>query len=323
MNILVATCRDQIESHGNPRTPDDIALLAALRERGIAARVAAWDDGSVEWSRADLVLIRSTWDYHSDLAKFLAWVEQVTKQSVLWNPFTVIRWNAHKSYQHDLAQQGVPIVPTRLILQGSVVSLEQIMRAHDWQHVMIKPAVAANAAGAKTFDLRQISDGQMHLNKLLVWKDVLVQPFLPSIQQVGEHSLICIDGNFSQYTICKRSMTRSTGTTSGDEELLAAHPDELQFAQQVLHAAAESLRLTEKHWLFARVDLIRDEMGELRLMELEMIEPRLYFDLQPQLAEQLVDALVARISLACLSTQKRNSHDTAHASRNIAVSMGR
>jgi hypothetical protein len=57
--------------------PDDEPLRDALRARGVEVRPAVWSDPDVDWSAADLCLIRSTWDYHRHLREFIAWAERV------------------------------------------------------------------------------------------------------------------------------------------------------------------------------------------------------------------------------------------------------
>lgn len=50
--------------------------------------------------------------------------------------------------------------------------------------------------------------------------------------------------------------------------------------------------------LYARVDVIRDGDGGLRLMELELIEPSLFLAQHPPALERLADAIVARAAAA-------------------------
>lgn len=294
-NILLASSQAQVSS-GQPIAPDDIALLAALRRRGITAGVAAWDDLSVEWARADLVVIRSVWDYHLRPQRFLQWAEGVAQRSVLYNPLQVVRWNAHKGYLRKLEHQGIPIIPTRWLAAGAPADLAAIMQQQHWHHVILKPAVGVNAYGALAVDCEHLVEGQAHLHTWLSTHDMLVQPYLPTIAQLGEHSLFWIAGQLGTYAVCKRTMTRSAGTASGDEAILEAQSDELQLAQRVVRLALKTLRMRAKHLLFARIDLARDALGRLCLMELELIEPRLYFDLAPHLADRLAEALVQSLS---------------------------
>src|SRR5215207_5595527 len=112
---------------------DDRQLLAALREAGIDAGPAVWDDPGVDWGAARMAVLRSTWDYFHRHKEFLAWAERVAAATQLWNPIAAVRWNSHKGYLRDLERHGIPIVPTLWLEAGSSADLRDIMREHDWQ----------------------------------------------------------------------------------------------------------------------------------------------------------------------------------------------
>ena len=90
--------------------PGHEALDEALRARGIDASWAVWDDADVDWSTADLVAVRSTWDYMERVDEFLGWAERI--DPVLLHGSRVFRWNVDKRYLLDLGTAGVPIVPS-------------------------------------------------------------------------------------------------------------------------------------------------------------------------------------------------------------------
>jgi hypothetical protein len=292
--LYLATCKDQLQQDQQPHAPDDQVLIEVLQQRGIAAQAVAWNNPSVPWS-GSTVILRSTWDYFSHMPAFMTWVSRFDKyreQPSLWNPPSVIRWNAHKAYLFELARRGIPILPTILLPQGSQAHLAAIMQQRHWQQAVIKPACGANAFGFSKVTGQQMSaEGQEHLDALLKSQDVLIQPFVEAISQQGEHSLVWIAGQWSHYAIGKRTTTRSTNATAGDEKVLPASRDELRLAEQTLQCALEALGMDQQELLFARTDLVRDDQGQLRLLELEMIEPILYLKHLPHLAEQLANAI--------------------------------
>jgi hypothetical protein len=291
--LYLTTCQDQLQPNQQPQAPDDQVLLSVLRQRGIVAQAVAWNNPAVSWSGAN-VIIRSTWDYVAHLPAFMAWVSRFDEdggQATLWNPPQVIRWNAHKSYLLALAKRGIPILPTLVLPQGSQTHLAAIMQHYPWQQAVIKPACGVNAFGFHKVTRRSLDEGQAHLNALLEKQDVLVQPFVEAIAERGEHSLIWIAGQWSHYAVSKHTTTRSTNATIGDEEILLASKDELRLAEQTLQSALQALGMARQTVLFARADLVRDDRGQLRLLELEMIEPILYLKYLPHLAEQLADAI--------------------------------
>jgi hypothetical protein len=298
--LLLATCAAQLTGEGAPLAPDDLALLSALWRRGIRAKAFAWDDPCVEWEEASLVLIRSTWDYYQHFGEYLCWAEQVAAQRPLYPPIDVVRWNAHKSYLLSLSKLGIPIIPTRWVECGDPADLATIMVEQGWSRVVVKPAVGANASDVVEVDLERIAFGQAHFRKLVMRGAVLVQPHLATFSRLGERSLVWVAGEWSKAAICKRLWTRANARTPGDERIQAASAEEVQLARHVLACATAFLGLDEAALRFARVDLVPDEEGQLRLVELEMLEPKLYFDFFPHLAERLAAALRTDIGrIAC------------------------
>jgi hypothetical protein len=124
MTIALATCSLL------PDGSDDVReLIGALGSLGVEAEAAVWD-GDVDWSRYDLVVVRSTWDYTSRRDEFVAWAESLPR---VRNPAEIIRWNTDKRYLRDLAGAGLPVVPT-LWDPDDIPS--------EWPEYVIKPAVS-------------------------------------------------------------------------------------------------------------------------------------------------------------------------------------
>src|SRR5262245_39489490 len=113
MELRIATCRPLPELD-----PDEAPLLAALAALGVRARMAAWDDPQEDWDAAVPTVLRSTWDYVHRVDQFLAWVDRVARAAPVWNPPTILRWNAHKFYLRELAAADFPIVPTAFLTRG-------------------------------------------------------------------------------------------------------------------------------------------------------------------------------------------------------------
>ena len=91
---------------------DDELAAALLRERGWHVDALPWDQPAV-WSRYDLVVIRTTWDYHERPIQFLEVLAEIEGSGTrLHNTLSLVRWNLDKRYLRDLESKGVPIVPT-------------------------------------------------------------------------------------------------------------------------------------------------------------------------------------------------------------------
>ena len=270
--------------------PDDRGLPAAFDSVGARAEIAIWDDPAIDWSTFDAVLLRSPWDYFRHLPTFLAWGERVGAHRPIFNPWPLVRWNLDKRYLVELGERGAPVVPTLLCERGEKVDLGALLAAHGWQRAIVKPAVSADSWETHPVDAASLPVVQGHLDRLLAERAMLVQPFLPAVEAHGERSLVFLDGAFS-HAIRKNSLTQG-GRWAGLPEgvPVEADADERETARHVLALACAEPPL------YARVDLLRDELGTPRLLELELVEPTLFFTTCAGSAERLAAALLGRLA---------------------------
>jgi glutathione synthase/RimK-type ligase-like ATP-grasp enzyme len=282
--IAIATCADYPELKG-----DDELLCEALRERGCEAESVVWDEKGVEWGRFDLCLVRSTWDYHDKYSEFLTWTRQVERASALHNPAALIAWNSNKTYLRQLADAGVPTVPTLWVERGSDIDLEHALSKRGWEEVVVKPVVDL---GAKNLHrVRAGNEANAALASVLARSNAMVQPFLPSLESEGELSLIYIQGSFS-HAVHKRPATgdfRVQSIWGGTMTAANAEAQHIDLAQRALAQLSEPP-------LYARIDLVSDLNGNPALIELELIEPNLYLSTNRAAADHLANAVVGRLS---------------------------
>jgi hypothetical protein len=279
IDVAIASC------HVPPVPDDDEApLLGALRAAGLRAAVLGWDDPTADFASARLTLLRATWNYSDQPERFGDWLARTATATALWNPLPVVRWNLHKSYLLDLARAGVPVTPTHLVPRGSAERLADVAAARGWSDVVVKPAVSAGSrlttrvrAGAER--------GEAHLRALVGREDALVQPYLPAVEGHGERSLVFIDG---ELTHAVRKAPRFAGEDVSITGPLPVSGDEAALARAALAAAPEPV-------LYARVDVAPGPDGRPVLMELELIEPALFFEQGPRALERLVDAIGRRL----------------------------
>jgi glutathione synthase/RimK-type ligase-like ATP-grasp enzyme len=251
---------------------DDHLLAAALAQRGATVRFACWDDPSVQWSSVGVAVIRSTWDYHRRLDAFLGWADYAAAATHLVNDARTVRWNAHKGYLLELADAGVPVVPTTVVPAGTSHGLG----AGEW---VVKPAVSAGAE-------RTTRDAtQADLDALTADTDALVQPYLAAVE-AGEVSIVCIGGE-PVHAVRKIPKPGDFRT----QEQHGAAVEVIPVAQPHRALAAAALASLESAPSYARVDVVDTEEGPL-LMELELIEPSLWFREAPETADRLADLLL-------------------------------
>lgn len=278
LRIALATCADVPELD-----EDGPALVAALRRRGADPVAAVWDDPVVDWSRFELVVLRSTWDYAERRDEFLAWVERLPR---VVNPPAVVRWNTDKAYLAELAAAGVPVVPTTFVEPGD--ALEPPPR-----RFVIKPRMSAGGRGTASYEAHELELARRHLETLhAAGRPALLQPYLEGIDHAGEAALIWIGGEYS-HAITKSALLRP-GQTPGTQLFLAetiaareASAAERGAAEQALAA----LPFGPRALAYARVDLLPADDGPV-VLEVELTEPSLYLTYDPIAADRFADAIV-------------------------------
>jgi glutathione synthase/RimK-type ligase-like ATP-grasp enzyme len=256
-------------------------LTAALSARAARPEWVVWNDPAVDWSTFDQIVLRSTWDYPDDLDGFREWVRSARVATGLVNTPTLVLGNLHKGY---LADMGDLAVPTVVVPAGMTLDLERL----HWKTSVVKPAVGVGGIGA----VREAT--QADLDALTLSEsgavDAVVQPYLHDIEQRGEISVICIGGEATHtvHQLPAPGEFRIHDHWGGTAELVEPDPADVAVAL----AALGTLRSTP---VYARVDLLHDG-GRPRVVELELVEPYLWFEMAPHAADLLADELVRRIS---------------------------
>jgi hypothetical protein len=263
--------------------PDERPLVATLVERGLTVEVAAWDDPGVPWDDGTPALIRSTWNYIHALPAFLAWSR---RPRVLWNPAGIVAGNVHKRYLVDLAAAGHAVVPTVLVEQGQVATPEALAGIPRGSRIVVKPAVSAGSYKTFRFETEERPQALAQATALAVDRDVLIQPYLESVDGHGERALVWIAGTF---THAVRKSPRFAGQDEAVSAALPVEADEQALGEAILAPLASRL-------LYARVDVARDAEGRPRLMELELVEPSLFLREHPPAMTRLAEALVTRLA---------------------------
>jgi len=280
-----------------PGFDDDARLVDALGRRGCTATRVAWDEPGVDWRTYDAVVIRSTWDYSARRDDFVAWAESVGGR--LHNPADLVRWNSDKRYLEDLADDGVPVVPTAYVAPG------EALPALDGE-IVVKPTVSAGAMDTGRFGPATHGVARELVERIhATGRTVMLQPYQPAVDASGETAVVLVDGVVS-HVLRKRAVLRpdevapvradglGAAEAMYDPDLVAAGEAtaaELRLAARVLEAV--TARFGEVP-LYARVDMVAGDAGAPLLMELEAVEPNLYLDTSPGSADRLADAVVAR-----------------------------
>ncbi|RSK50827.1 ATP-grasp domain-containing protein [Hymenobacter rigui] len=277
MNIALVTC-ESLAQYAAPNVDDEDSLLTRyLRAQGHTVEPRIWSNPAVDWLRYDVVVVKSPWDYFDRVAEFYEWLDRMQQLGVrMLNPAATIRWNADKKYLLEMEQAGVRIVPTCLLPRGQAVDAAQLLREMNQEKLVIKPAVSGGAKNTFVLTRQETAVRQPQLTELLAQEDFLAQPFLPRIQEEGEWSLLYYGGQFSHCVL--------KTPKAGDfrvQHYLGGGIETREAPAHLRRAADDIVQRFAAGCLYARVDGV-DQHGELLLMELELIEPFLYFASDPQ-----------------------------------------
>jgi glutathione synthase/RimK-type ligase-like ATP-grasp enzyme len=260
--------RDVLERNAEP-----------LRAAGLKVERRGWTEAS-DLAGFDLVLPLLVWGYPFASRQWLEAIARWEEQGVrLHNPTSVLRWNADKAYLGRLAECGAPVIPTLYANQVDEAALREAAERLGAERLVAKPRISSTAWQTVRWSPGERLEGGPE-------GAAMIQPYLDRIEASGEVSLIYLGGRFS-HAIRKvpqpgdfRVQPEFDGIISRIEPEL----EERKAAERILEAVEEDL-------LYARVDLVRGPGGEPLLIELELIEPDLYLDYDPEAGARFASAV--------------------------------
>jgi hypothetical protein len=283
--LLLATCAEFPDGED-----DELPAIDALRRCGLDVDLAVWDDASVDWASADLVVVRSTWDYVGRREQFLDWARSVPR---LANPAEVLAWNTDKTYLRALTDADLPVVATTWYEPGDSPDTPD-------GEVVVKPTVSAGAR-----DTQRHTDpdaARAHIDSLLAaGRAVMVQPYLDGVDSAGETGLVWLGDRYSHSFRKAPLLSAGVGATRelyAAETIGARTPSaaELDVADRVLDALATVAPVGRDQLLYARVDLVPGPDGTPVLLELELTEPSLWFVADPGSPARWADTVLGWLS---------------------------
>lgn len=242
----------------------------ALIAGGASVDPIPWTS-DVDLSGYDLILPLVVWGYHLRYAEWLAFLDRCERERLpVINPPALLRWNSDKAYLAEFDAQGVPTVHTMAVDALDEHALAEARARFHCSDLVVKPPVSASATGTHRLGLDDAIPADAAGQRMMI------QPFMPSIAQTGEYSIMLFDGVYS-HAIVKRPKPgdfRVQPHLGGSEVSCGPPPGSIELAKAALSAAPAPAT-------YARVDMVADEQGDLRIMELELIEPSLWLDLAP------------------------------------------
>jgi len=268
-------------------------LVPAFAALDMALDLLPWRKAAELAGDYDAMLPLFVWDYFEGNEKaFIAEMAKVDAQTRLFNPFSVIKWNADKSYLDELDSSGAPVIETLILERVTEAGVERAFAKLKADKIVIKPVIGGGAWRQVLYEKGDPFPDKGDLPP----EGAMVQAFLPSVIEEGEYSFLYFGGRFSHGLIKrpKKGDYRIQSLYGGWEEKYDPTETERTAARQVLDA----LDFTP---LYARVDLLRGLDGGLKLIELEMLEPYLYLSYadgeggENKGAQRLAEALAKRL----------------------------
>lgn len=267
---------------------DDDLATEPLRELGWAVTAVSWRRRDVDWSGFEAVVIRTTWDYHLDAEAFLRALEGIDGSGTrLANPLPLVRWNARKTYLRDLSSRGLPVVPTVWGASPDPDGIERLFDELGAEEIVIKPVISATAYDTYRVG-RHDSEMAAEMAAVFAGREYMAQPFVSGILDEGELSLFYFGGEYSHAV---RKTPEPADFRVQEEHGGLIEP--FQSPAGLVNLGRRFLAALDHPTLYARVDLVRLSSGDYGLMELELIEPSLYFRMAPGSARRFALAFAA------------------------------
>lgn len=279
---------------------DDGLLKTALESRGIQVDLIDWRDDTIDLKQYDSIVVSSTWNAPLYPDEFLAWIDRCDEgKKRLINSAQILKLSLNKDQYLSLLlkQFGTTdspegcITPSLFIKPGEEISLftrqlDDLKKANPlWsQNLVIKPIISAD--GKNTYILTDnpallkknpkmyhpLAQAEQRIEELLAQegtRGIIIQPFIPAVEQSGEYQLVFIDEQFSHATVKPKGF-KNNNTTERKAVLADKLPQGmLAFAQNIMSFYArnypDSITRT-------RLDFFAGENGPI-LCEAEMVEP--------------------------------------------------
>lgn len=266
---------------------DDLAK-PHLAKLGWQTQDVSWRDKDADYSQFDVVIVRSTWDYQAHVNDFMHTLENIDKACGLQNPLSLMQWNVSKSYLKDLESKAVSILPTLWLDGFSSENIQAAFTYFNTDEIIIKPLVSANADFTYRLTLADFFAQEKTIQSELHNREIMIQAFEKTILDKGEYSLFYFDNEYS-HSINKLP-------ASGDFRVQEEHGGQLvsiEPTQAMLTLAKQTLAALPEKALYARIDMLNTPKG-LAIIEVELIEPSLYFNMDEESPKRFAEAIVRR-----------------------------
>ncbi|EAL3987178.1 hypothetical protein ACS0HK_001264 [Campylobacter upsaliensis] len=272
--LIIATCKAYKE--GNEALKK---LKAKLENLHYQCELKAWQEIRVRHlAQNTLILPLAVWDYSLEYANFLHFLNELERAKIsILNPSEILKMNADKSYLKILEEANLPIIDSIIFKQNEDFNFSQI----PFQKAVIKPLVGQSGYKVRFLEQKMPTKEEFP-------HGALIQPFIESVEKLGEFCFIFFGGKFN-YAIHRQTQKDWRANSNyGVKIAPLKNPSKahIDLALKALKA------LKSSNLLYARVDLLPQKNGKALINEVELIEPSLYFDFHENALEQFIKNLL-------------------------------
>ena len=261
---------------------EDELVINALKEKNLSVVKKDWNDSIFDWETTRSILFRSTWDYFDKFELFKKWFNKTKNKCLMINSTETIEWNIDKHYLLDLQEHQIPIPNSEFIKRGSSIDLSLLMQKKNWNEIVVKPTISGAAKNTYRLKKEEIIQFGPIWEKLIYKEDFIVQEFQNNVISEGEVAMIVIGGKFTHAVLKKAKEGDFRVQDDFGGSIAIYNPSE-----EMVKLAEKCTRILTPIPSYARVDIIWDNLRELAVSELELIEPELWFRLNPNAAQKL------------------------------------
>ena len=268
-------------------------LKPAFAAQGMELIEVRWREIADRTGEFDGILPLMVWDYYQgNKEAFLTAIAEAERVTPVFNDFDTLKWNADKSYLDELKSRGAPVIRTTAVDFVTQSNVARAFEELETDTLVIKPQVGGGAWRQVLYRQGEPFPEPAEFPP----EGALLQAFLPSVKEEGEYSFLYFGGRFSH-------AVRKT-PKAGDyriQSIYGGHEDTYVPTEAERETARSVLDTLDEPPLYARVDLLRGRDGQLKLIELELLEPYLYLPQAPgeagenEGAQKFAKALKARL----------------------------
>lgn len=204
------------------------ALALEFEALHCSVDVASWDDDR-DWAAASGLVITSPFNAAPRYSEFLGWLDARSAQGVVINDAQLLAAGSHRRYLFDVLAAGIPTVPTRQVAQHAPWQFQRaVLRRFD-RRVVMKPAVASSLFGYATLEADS-ELAQAHLEAITLLGDVVIQPYITTVDTVGVSKVVILGGEISH-------AVRTIGDTTVDHTIQPEEREVILAALDILPVA--------------------------------------------------------------------------------------